>query len=143
LQALVETRLARLGEHDPQEDVVAGALHWIETHLSTRQPLARLADFLGVSTATVHRLFRERLSTSVRQKVAEVRHEAAARMLAAGEMTIKEIAYRLGYRHPHDVTRGFRNHAGALPVRQVQPRTNPKRPRRRAAPDMTVRPAAA
>ena len=119
LQSLVETRMARLGERDPHKDAITRALRWIETHLATRQPLARLADYLGVSAATVHRLFRERLGTTVRQKIAEVRHQEAERLLASGTMAIKEIAYRLGYRHPHDFSRAYRNHSGVLPPRRA------------------------
>ena len=118
LQALLETRIARLGDRDPQEDVISRALRWIETHLTTRQPLARLADFLGVSAATVHRLFRERLQTTVRHKIAELRYQEAERLLASGDITIKAVAYRLGYRHPHDFSRAYRNHVGVLPRQQ-------------------------
>jgi len=119
LQTLLETHVARLGERDPQEDSIGRALHWIETNLATRQPLARLADFLCVSAATVHRLFREQLGTTVRQKITELRCQAAERMLATGDMPIKEVAYRLGYRHPHDFSRAFRNHAGVSPARHI------------------------
>jgi AraC family transcriptional regulator of arabinose operon len=119
LQMLIETTIVRSGSHAGHDDTVARALRWIETHLATRQPLARLSDFLGVSTATVHRLFRERLGVTVRQKIAEIRHEAAMRMLASGRMTIKEIAFQLGYRHAHDFSRAFRNQTGTLPRRKT------------------------
>jgi AraC-like DNA-binding protein len=36
-------------------------------------------------------------------------------MLANKGVTIKEVAYRLGYRHPHDFSRAFRKHSGSLP----------------------------
>jgi AraC family transcriptional regulator of arabinose operon len=122
LQMLLEATIVRSGSHAAQDDTVARALRWIEMHLATRQPLARLSDFLGVSTATVHRLFRERLGVTVRQKIAEIRHEAAMRMIASGRMTIKEIAYQLGYRHAHDFSRAFRNQTGTLPRRRVAQR---------------------
>lgn len=118
LQFLVETTFVRASEHDPRDDTIARALAWIETHFATRQPLARLSDYLGVSTATVHRLFRERLGTTVRRKIAAVRQQTARQLLASGDMTIKEIAFRLGYRHAHDFSRAYRNHAGELPMRR-------------------------
>lgn len=120
LQTLVETALVRADERDAADDTVTRALAWIETHFATRQPLARLSDYLGVSTATVHRLFRERLGTTVRQKIAETRQRAALRMLASGRMTIKEIAFQLGYRHAHDFSRAFRNQAGVRPLRRTR-----------------------
>jgi AraC-like DNA-binding protein len=118
LQALLETRIARSRERAPSQDLATRALDWIADHLATRQPMARLADFLGVSAATVHRLFREELGTSVRHKIAELRCHEAERMLASGDVTVKEVAYRLGYRHPHDFSRAFRNYAGLLPTQQ-------------------------
>ncbi|HTO05134.1 MAG TPA: AraC family transcriptional regulator [Opitutus sp.] len=118
LQSLLEARIARIGEGrtvDPRKETIDRALQWIETHVSSRQPLARLADFLGVSPATVQRLFRERLGTTVMKSVAEIRRREAERMLRRDGASIKEIAYRLGYRHPHDFSRAFRNHTGKLP----------------------------
>lgn len=118
LQSLLEARIARIGEGctaDPRKETVERALHWIEAHVAARQPLARLADFLGVSPATVQRLFRERLGTTVMKSVAELRRREAERMLKSDGASIKEIAYRLGYRHPHDFSRAFRNHTGKLP----------------------------
>ncbi len=118
LQSLLEARIARISEGstgDPRKETIERALQWIETHVSSRQPLARLADFLGVSPATVQRLFRERLGTTVMKSVAELRRREAERMLKRDGASIKEIAYRLGYRHPHDFSRAFRNHTGKLP----------------------------
>ena len=63
----------------------------------------------------MQRLFRERLGTTVMKSVAELRRREAERMLRRDGASIKEIAYRLGYRHPHDFSRAFRNHTGKLP----------------------------
>lgn len=120
LQVLLETCIVRISEGrtaDPREEIVERALHWIEAHLATRQPLARLADFLGVSPATVQRLFRKDLGATVMKTIAELRRREAERMLAHEGVTIKEVAYQLGYRHPHDFSRAFRRHSGSLPPR--------------------------
>lgn len=120
LQALLETLIVRISEGgacDPRKEIVNQALRWIEANLSTRQPLARLADFLGVSPATVRRLFREQVGSTVMKIVAEYRRREAERMLADRAVTVKEVAYHLGYRHPHDFSRAFRKHTGRLPSR--------------------------
>lgn len=120
LQYLLETRVARIldgGNDDPRREVVDRALDWIQAHASARQPLARLADFLGISPATVQRLFRDRLGTTVMKRVADIRLREAERLLAGTDVSVKEIAYRLGYRHPHDFSRAFRNRTGKLPSR--------------------------
>lgn len=121
LQALLEARIARVcegQEGDPRKEAIERALHWLEKHVATRQPLSRLADFMGVSPATVQRLFRECLGTTVMKMIAETRRREAERMLSGQGVTIKEVAYHLGYRHPHDFTRAFRNYTGKLPSRR-------------------------
>lgn len=118
LQALVEVQLVRISEnkHDETGDeFVDQALNWIATHLATRQPLARLADYLGVSSATVQRVFQERLGTSVMKTFAELRRREADRLLAQKGITIKEIAFHLGYSHPHDFSRAYLKQTGQSP----------------------------
>ncbi|QYM78528.1 helix-turn-helix domain-containing protein [Horticoccus luteus] len=120
LHALLEALVVRISECsacDPRKEIVARAVRWIEAHLATRQPLARLADFLGVSPATVRRLFREQFGSTVMKTIAELRRREAERMLAGKEVTVKEVAYHLGYRHPHDFSRAFRKYTGKLPSR--------------------------
>ena len=120
LQFLLEARIARIIEHgstDRSNELVERALEWIQTHVATRQPLTGLADFLGVSQATVQRLFRRRLGTTVTKSIAETRLREAEKMLVNDRASIKEVAYRLGYRHPHDFSRAFRKNTGKLPSR--------------------------
>ncbi len=123
LQSLLETRLVRMTEgwhENARQELGERALSWVESHLATRQPLARLADFLAVSPATVQRLFRESFGTTVMKKIAELRQREAERLLATEGTTVKEVAYRLGYRHPHDFSRAFRKSSGRLPS-QLEP----------------------
>lgn len=118
VQALLETRIVRLSEGvrgSVRDEMVDRALDWVGAHLATRQPLARLADFLAVSPATVQRLFRENLGTTVMKTIADLRRREAERLLASKGVSVKEVAYRLGYRHPHDFSRAFRKSSGRLP----------------------------
>lgn len=117
IQVLLEARIARLeprgtGERDERVDV---ALRWMRRHLGTRQPLARVADYLGLSEATVQRLFRTQLRATVTGTMADMRREEAERLLRTGTMSVKEVAYRLGYQFPHDFSRAFRKATGRLP----------------------------
>jgi AraC family transcriptional regulator of arabinose operon len=119
IPVLLEARLALLDQRgvDGKDERVQQAMQWIEKHLATRQPLARLADYLGLSQATVQRLFRRRLGTTVMKTIVELRCHEAERLLRLEGTTIKEVAYMLGYRHPHDFSRAFRKHTGRLPRR--------------------------
>ncbi|QYM78572.1 AraC family transcriptional regulator [Horticoccus luteus] len=118
LQILIEAQLVRLGVEKRNafgDELLAQALEWIGAHLETRQPLARLADYLGVSSATVQRMFDERLGASVMKVVADLRRREADRMLAQKGTTIKEVAFRLGYSHPHDFSRAYQKQTGRPP----------------------------
>lgn len=122
LEILLEVEIARIaagGGGDPRQAMVNHALEWIGRHFFVRRPLAKLAEHLGVSPATVQRLFRQQLGTTVMKRIAEERRAVAERMLAGKGAMIKEVAFELGYRHPHDFSRAFRNFTGSLPSRQV------------------------
>lgn len=117
VQVLLETRIGRLelrGAAQPDERVDE-ALRWMREHLATRQPLARVADYLGLSAATVRRLFRSHLGATVTGTIRDMRRREAERLLRIGTMSVKEVAYRLGYRFPHDFSRAFRRATGSPP----------------------------
>jgi AraC-like DNA-binding protein len=41
--------------------------------------------------------------------------EAAARLLAGGPLTVREVAQRVGYRQPAQFAKAFRRHHGVSP----------------------------
>lgn len=117
LQILIETLIVRFKsetEDDP-DGLMRRAVGWIESHLATHQPLARLSDYLGVSTATIQRIFRNRHGTSVMRMIADLRCREADRLLGQKGTSIKQVAYQLGYRHPHDFSRAYLKHTGRPP----------------------------
>lgn len=125
LQDLLEANVARLLEPRGRlrtDDFVNRALGWLDQHIDSRQPLARLADHLGLSPSTVQRLFRTRKGESVRKVVNALRLQQAQCLLARGGISVKEVAYRLGYRHPYDLSRAFRREFGHSP-RNMPPDT--------------------
>lgn len=76
---------------------------------------AQLAELLGVSAHTLAR----RLSAegcSFRQLAAQVRHARACRMLDEGQLSISQIASRLGYNDLANFSHAFRRMAGISPA---------------------------
>lgn len=130
LQLLVEAQLVRVMERKEgghEKAMVSRALPWLEQHLDSHQPLARLADYLALSPSTVQRLFRQQLGKTVIQVVSELRCREAARMITEDGVPIKAVAYRLGYRHPHDFSRAYRRATGKNPsTLGARPETNRK-----------------
>lgn len=83
------------------------ALNWLRQHSEELHPVAALADYLQVSPATLNRLFRKHLGRNVREAAYLIRMERARHLLAQGTLSVKEIAFRLGYSHANDFTRAY------------------------------------
>lgn len=118
LQLVIETQLARLMKTDSdgaEGEIVDLAVQWLRQHLDSHQPLARLADYLGLSPSSVQRHFRQKLHKTVVQVITEMRCREAARMITEDGAPIKTVAYRLGYRHPHDFSRAYQRATGSCP----------------------------
>jgi AraC-like DNA-binding protein len=84
-----------------------------------------LASEVSLSPAHLQRLFKQETGLQLGSLVAEKRLLQAARLLMASNLSIKEIAHAVGYRHHSSFVRAFqrrfalapkrfRNHDGAL-----------------------------
>ena len=118
---LFETTLRReVLEHDAAgdgaSDVVALARAWIDAHLDSREPIARVCDYLDVSQSTLYRLFAAEGAASPLAHFHEARMRRASELLAAGTLSVKEIAYALGYGHANDLSRAYRRRFGVAPT---------------------------
>ena len=117
LQLVIETQLARLmrRKSGAEDETVDRSVQWLRQHLDSHQPLARLADYLGLSPSSVQRHFRKKLRKTVIEVITEMRCREAARMITEDGAPIKTVAYRLGYRHPHDFSRAYQRATGSCP----------------------------
>lgn len=93
---------------------------WMRRHLDIRAPAEALADYLGVSTMTLQRLFRNGAGISPGQAFNEIKMNEAAVLLKRPGSSIKEVAFALGYRHPGDFTRAYKKRFGNTPMRSVR-----------------------
>ena len=96
---------------------LAQAKSLLENRLEEPFSLSELAARLGVSPATVTRLFRSSLGVSPQQYRIARKIEAACEYLQHTELSVKEIAYRLGYCTQFYFTAEFRRATGATPTR--------------------------
>jgi AraC-like DNA-binding protein len=110
LQGCLETTST---EKHPPSPLQAG-LDWIDSHLETAQPVARLADFLGMSVSKLFRRFKAELGESPHAYFRRRRMELVRREITAGR-PVKEVAFALGYRHAEDLSRAYRRHFGSSP----------------------------
>ena len=80
----------------------------------TRPTLEQLAGFVNISTRTLAR-YLDAENTSFRDLSLQVRTERAREMLADGNLSVTQVAYRLGYTDVASFVRSFRAQTGGTP----------------------------
>jgi AraC-like DNA-binding protein len=80
----------------------------------SRPTLDQLAGFVNISPRTLAR-YLESEDTSFRDLSLEVRTERARELLAEGQLSVTQIAYRLGYTDVASFVRSFRRQTGRTP----------------------------
>ena len=77
--------------------------------------LADLASSCTLSISRLSHLFKTKTGHTVGNFRRNCRFRAATQMLATTDMSIKQIAYALGYRHTSSFVRAFELHVGVSP----------------------------
>lgn len=96
------------------------ALAWMEAHLDSREPVARLCDYLQLSQSSLHRLFQKEQHTSPAAQFHQLKMTEADRRLRETDTSVKEIAFALGYEHFNDFSRAYKKHFGHTPSQSRQ-----------------------
>lgn len=91
------------------------ALRWMAQNLTIADPVRPLCQYLHVSPVTLYRMFQTHLGESPAEHHRRLRMERGRHLLNEPDITVKEVAFALGYRHANDFTRAFRNYAGQPP----------------------------
>jgi AraC family transcriptional regulator len=77
--------------------------------------LANLARDCTLSISRLSHLFKAKTGHTVGNFRRNCRFQAATKMLATTDMSIKQIAYALGYHHTSSFVRAFEIHVGVSP----------------------------
>ena len=109
--------LDRREEGEGVSDTVTLARTWMAAHLDSREPIARLCDYLNVSQSTLYRVFAAAEGISPLAYFHQARMARARDLIATRAMSVKEVAYALGYEHANDLSRAYRRHFGDAPTR--------------------------
>lgn len=88
---------------------------FIETHLDTKITPAVLASEVGMSEAAFARKFKKKAGQTPMRFVAQLRLEAAIRMLADDALNLAEIAARCGFSDQAHLSRNFKAAHGISP----------------------------
>lgn len=96
------------------DKLVVQALALIRAEYADRVTLDVLARKLGSSPAHLSRLFRQRLGTTVREYLTEIRMEHAMEQIRQG-VKIEAVALSVGYRSKKNFYRQFKQRFGVTP----------------------------
>jgi AraC family transcriptional regulator len=92
-------------------------LDYLNTYMNRNIQLAELADLVQMSQFHFLRLFRASCGTTPHRYLVERRVEVAKSLLLQDDMSLAEVAYRLGFADQSHFSRHFRRITGAPPGR--------------------------
>lgn len=92
----------------------ATGLNWMRHNLNASHPISELAIYLGVSEATLQRIFKRNCGQSPLVVFQALKAEEAQRLLGEGH-SVKSVGLQLGYKHPNDFTRFYAKAFGHPP----------------------------
>jgi AraC-like DNA-binding protein len=133
MHAVAFTLISLLAERSPMlpqgqallvhADRLAPVLDHIERHLGT--PLSRpgLARIAGLSPSRFHALFKAAIGAAPLEYVVSRRIQRAQQLLIAGDLSVQDIAARVGFADPFHFSRLFKSRCGSSPLwyrRQVR-----------------------
>jgi len=113
--ALARSRQPVRQRDDPNSEIQR-AIEWMEQHLDHANPVHLLCDYLQLSPSTLRRLFLRHHKKAPATVYQQLKMEHAQRLLR--HKTVKEVAYALGYHHPGDFSKAYKEFFGTSPKRQ-------------------------
>ena len=110
------------------------AVEIVEAEYASELALDEVARRVASSRRQLQRSYAEIGGTTFREHLTRVRMERAAEMLPASNMTVREVARRVGYRQPAQFAKAFRRQFGRAPSDfRADPRPLSGTPAREAA----------
>jgi AraC-like DNA-binding protein len=95
----------------------ADALVHIDRNISRPISAADVVEVTGKSSTAVEKRFRAAFGTSVGKYILSLKMNEAARLIAEGRLSVKEIAARTGFNSPQYFCRSYRSYFGHSPLR--------------------------
>ena len=91
------------------------AVNIVEEDFATELSLDDIARRVASSRRQLQRAYAEIGNTTFRDHLTGVRMDRAAELLSHRALTVREVAYRVGYRQPAQFAKAFRRHHGVSP----------------------------
>jgi transcriptional regulator GlxA family with amidase domain len=87
----------------------------VEAEFASDLSLDAIARRVASSRRQLQRAYSEIGGTTFREHLTAIRMERAAEMLRHGDLPVREVANRVGYRQPAQFAKAFRRHHGIAP----------------------------
>jgi AraC-like DNA-binding protein len=116
----------RPGETQPAGQTLTHVLGLIETRLAGRLELVTLAKLAGLSRTHFAQWFRARMGQSPMRYVRNRRIDRAKALLTSTDLTVEQVARRVGFDDPAHFNRLFKQLTGVPPLRFVRGGNRPK-----------------
>ena len=87
----------------------------VEQEYASELSLDDIARRVASSRRQLQRAYSEIGDTTFREHLTKVRMHRAAQLLADRNLTVREVARRVGYRQPAQFAKAFRRHIGVAP----------------------------
>src|SRR5687767_3715380 len=87
----------------------------VETEYGSDLSLDDIARRVASSRRQLQRSYAEIGNTTFREHLTGIRMERAAELLGVRNLTVREVAHRVGYRQPAQFAKAFRRHHGLAP----------------------------
>ena len=98
------------------DDRVKSALHYIRKNLGTEIDVGQLAELSCLSKDHFIKVFKSEMGETPMKYIIRSRIDQARLLLAAGDASVKSIAYQLGFNDLSYFSRVFRNVVGQTPM---------------------------
>ncbi len=112
---MADIRLASAHHAPPTTTVLNEACRRLSTHLDQRLEISALWEGLPFRYETLRKLFHQHLGISPTLYRLRCRIDMARRLLSEPSLSVKDIAYRLGYPSPYAFSAQFKKFAGCSP----------------------------
>ncbi len=90
---------------------------YIENNINKKITVEELTGLLGVSQPYLYKIFRSRFGVSVKEYVTELKMERAKNLLEKTDMSVTEVARRVGFGDVLSFSKAFKASEGASPLK--------------------------
>lgn len=104
------------GYKSHKDESILKAQDYIESHYKEKFTVAELASYVALGRRNFERRFKTATSNSVVEYIQRVKVEAAKKELEAGQKTVNEVTYEVGYSDVKTFRDVFKRYVGISPV---------------------------